>query len=95
MKKVFYVLTTVALVALFASCGGVEKDAKDAAKKTCDCFKYMQNQDEEKYKACEKDMEELGKKLEAKYTEKKDQDAFQQVFQEEFKNCDVKLDLGL
>lgn len=37
MKKVMMTLGAVALVAMFAACGGNESKAKDFAKKACDC----------------------------------------------------------
>ncbi len=83
MKKVFYVLSTVAMVALFASCGGnsVQKDAEKVAKKACECLKMStgEDMDVDKVMKCASEMEEMGKEFEAKYTSKEDQDAFEKA----------------
>ena len=74
MKKVFYLLSTFALVAMFAACSNPESDAQKAAKKGCDCLKVMN--DTEKFEACSEEMEKLGDEMEKKYTSEEDQKAF-------------------
>lgn len=95
MKKVFYLLSTFAVIALFTSCGGLESDAKSAGKKACDCLKAMKDNDKAKFEACDKEMNELSKKMEEKYKTEEELKAFQEAYFEAIKNCDVDLDLGL
>ncbi len=84
MKKVFYVLSAFAVVALFASCaGGVEKDAQKVAKKACECMKMGTGENAEenmgKMLSCVSEMEEMGKKMEEKYKSEADQKAFEEA----------------
>lgn len=95
MKKVFYLFSAVVMVAMLASCGGVESDANNAGKKACDCLKAMQAQDKEKVEACDKEMNDLMKKLEDKYKTEEEQKAFQDAYLESLKNCDVDLGINL
>jgi hypothetical protein len=93
MKKVLYLLSTFALVAMFAACSNPESDAQKAAKKGCDCLKVMN--DTEKFEACSQEMEKLGDEMEKKYTSEEDQKAFQDAYMDALKDCDVDLGLGL
>ncbi len=75
MKKVFLSLSAIALVAMFAACGGPKADGKRMAEKECECKTLKKEwkadkenaEKEKKYKDCKEEKEALEKELEAKY----------------------------
>lgn len=99
MKKVLYAMAMFSMVAMFAACGGDNKESKDAkevatpasdakslAKKTCECSK-LANEGKDAT-ACLAEIEKMAKEHEGKYA--KDQAAtkeYQEAFMAELEKC--------
>lgn len=79
MKKIFTTALVVAVVALFSSCGNMQKDVEKyyAKKKECnDLYTKYQNsksgQDEQEYNKCAAKLELMGAKMNKKYSGARD-----------------------
>ncbi|MGX8712193.1 MAG: hypothetical protein ACSW8I_00720 [bacterium] len=100
MKKVFLFMGLLVFAGLTMSCsGGIEGDAAKMAKKTDKCMQLINNVDDElsadaakEMKACIDEFEQFSKEIEAKYTEKEDQEAFIEAFNQKLKDIDSSYD---
>jgi len=79
MKKVFTTALVVAVVALFSSCGNMEKDVKKYFEKKKECAdlqtKYNNSksgQDEQEYNKCEAKLDLMKAKMNKKYSGARD-----------------------
>jgi hypothetical protein len=80
MKKVFYIFAAVAVVAMFSSCGGVNKKAKKYVKKAEKCvekdlrqdYKWTNEDDHRTYDKCVEDLEVMRAEIGVKYVNKND-----------------------
>lgn len=89
-----------AFACLTMSCaGGIEGDAAKMAKKTDKCMKIMKSIEDDltpdiakELKSCFDEFDEYSKEIDAKYTEKEDQEAFIQAFNQKLKDIDTTYD---
>lgn len=80
MKKVFYIFAAVAVVAMFSSCGGVNKKAKKYVKKAEKCvekdlrqdYKWTNEDDHRTYDKCVEDLKVMWAEIALKYVNKND-----------------------
>jgi len=79
MKKVLYIFAAVAVVAMFSSCGGVNKKAKKYVKKAEKCVKldltneqgqFTNVDDEHAYDKCNEDLDVMRAEILLKYVNK-------------------------
>lgn len=102
MKKVLYAMAMFSMVAMFAACGGDNKESKDAkevatpasdakslAKKACECEKLINEGKDAS--ACHAEVEKMVKEHESKYA--KDEAAtkeYAEAYLAEIEKCPVK-----
>lgn len=88
MKKVFYSVSLIALVAMFAACGSSPReDGMKLKQKKCECAKLEGSGNYAQLEKCDQEYRAMKKEFEAKY---KDNEQAQKEFKEGRKSvkCD-------
>ncbi|MCE3007094.1 MAG: hypothetical protein LW884_01920 [Bacteroidetes bacterium] len=96
MKRFTVAVLTAGLVLSLTACGGdgIEADATNIANKMCDCLKLQEAGKADEFGKCAEEMNKLGKEIEAKYEDLKENKELEEkaktAMKEALKNCDLK-----